>query len=196
VGQRSTDLLSRQGTSPRLLLPLGPERPVTPDRHGRWRGEPGRISGQLDLRVSHAYRTCTLRVLRVDPKGQRCFTALLQSPLTESNRGPLLYEGGPVGQVTVCCGVGSWWSRGMWVSSSAHLSIASWWEDKAGWEARSGSASPSRDRHAVMGAVAPAGAKGRSWVSMCQIASASRRARSTWATLGPRCLPSRARVRW
>jgi hypothetical protein len=50
-----------------------------------------------------------------------------------------LYEGGPVGQVMVCCVVGSWrwrWLRG---SSSAHLSIASWREDRAGWEARSAS---------------------------------------------------------
>jgi hypothetical protein len=92
--------------------------------------------------------------------------------------------------------VGSWGSGGLGlVWSWAHLSIASCWEDKAGWEARSGSASPLGDRHAVMGAVALAGANGRSSVSMCQIASASRRARSTWATLGLSCLPSRVRVR-
>src|SRR5689334_25412151 len=42
---------------------------------------------------------------------------------------------------------------------------------------------------------APAGAKGRLVDSMCQIASASRRARSTWATLGPRWRPSRVLVR-
>jgi RimJ/RimL family protein N-acetyltransferase len=36
--------------------------------------------------------------------------------------------------------------------------------------------------------------RGCSRVSMCQIASASRRARSTWATLAPRCLPMRAFV--
>jgi hypothetical protein len=42
---------------------------------------------------------------------------------------------------------------------------------------------------------APAGAKGLLVVSMCQIASASRRARSTWATLGPRWRPSRVLVR-
>jgi hypothetical protein len=51
-------------------------------------------------------------------------------------------------------------------------------------------------RQAVMGAVAPAGAKRWLWVSMCQIAWASRRARSTWATLGPRCLPSLVFVLW
>src|SRR3954470_16156393 len=38
---------------------------------------------------------------------------------------------------------------------------------------------------------APAGAKGWLVDSMCQIASASRRARSTWAILGPRWRPSR-----
>jgi hypothetical protein len=33
-------------------------------------------------------------------------------------------------------------------------------------------------------------------VSMCQIASDKRRARSIWATLAPRCLPMRALVCW
>src|SRR5215207_6892022 len=118
-----------------------------------------------------------------------------RSPLTDSNRRPPLYEEGRCGQVTAVVGW-SWRACGLVVSTWAHLSIASWWEDKAGWEARSGSASPSRDRHAVMGAGAPAGANGRLWVSMCQMALARRRARSTWATLGPRCLPRRSFVRW
>jgi hypothetical protein len=52
------------------------------------------------------------------------------------------------------------------------------------------------DRHAARGFVAPAGAKGWLRVSMCQIASLSLRARSTWATFGPRCLPSLVFVRW
>src|SRR6266508_2577832 len=65
-----------------------------------------------------------------------------RSPLTDSNRRPPLYEGGP--------GV-KWWfpaiaqsgrSRRVRSASSAHLSIASSREDQAGWEARSGSASP------------------------------------------------------
>jgi hypothetical protein len=51
-----------------------------------------------------------------------------------------------------------------------------------------------KDRQAARGSVAPLGAKGSLRVSMCQIASASRRARSTWATLAPRCLPMRAFV--
>ena len=46
-----------------------------------------------------------------------------------------------------------------------------------------------KGRQAARGSVAPLGAKGWSRVSMCQIASASRRARSIWATLAPRCLP-------
>src|SRR5438034_10287168 len=53
-----------------------------------------------------------------------------------------------------------------------------------------------RGRQAARGSVAPAGAKGWSRVSMCQIASASLRARSIWATLAPRCLPRRALVCW
>ena len=50
--------------------------------------------------------------------------------------------------------------------------------------------------YAARAGVAPAGAKGWLRVSMCQIASARRRAMSTWATLAPRCLPSRALLRW
>src|SRR4029453_11413812 len=50
------------------------------------------------------------------------------------------------------------------------------------------------DRQAARGAVAPLGAKGWLRLSMCQIASDSRRARSIWATLAPRCLPIRAFV--
>src|SRR5215210_1174004 len=52
---------------------------------------------------------------------------------------------------------------------------------------------------AARGSVAPLGAKGWLRLSMCQIASARRRARSTCATLAPRCLPMRAFVslyRW
>src|SRR6266508_2688876 len=51
-----------------------------------------------------------------------------------------------------------------------------------------------RDRQAARGSVAPLGAKGWLRLSMCQIASARRRARSIWATLAPRCLPMRAFV--
>src|SRR5438093_9701695 len=53
-----------------------------------------------------------------------------------------------------------------------------------------------KDRQAARGSVGPLGAKGCSRLSMCQIASASRRARSIWATLAPRCLPMRAFVCW
>src|ERR687897_1648463 len=69
------------------------------------------------------------------------------------------------------------------------------WEDQAGSELAP-VAHLLKDRQAARGSVAPAGAKGWLRVSMCQIASASRRARSTWATLAPRCLPSRCLVRW
>ena len=43
---------------------------------------------------------------------------------------------------------------------------------------------------------APRGANFSLRESMCQIAWASLRARSTWATLAPRCFPSRRLVRW
>src|SRR5262249_21975738 len=49
--------------------------------------------------------------------------------------------------------------------------------------------------YAARAALAPAGAKGCSRMSMCQMASARRRAMSTWATLGPRCLPRRRLLR-
>jgi hypothetical protein len=48
----------------------------------------------------------------------------------------------------------------------------------------------------VSGGLAGAGANGLPRVSMYQIASASLRATSTRAILDPRCLASRARVRW
>ena len=53
-----------------------------------------------------------------------------------------------------------------------------------------------KGRQAARGSVAPLGAKGWSRVSMCQIASDSRRARSIWATLAPGCLPIRVFVCW
>jgi hypothetical protein len=53
-----------------------------------------------------------------------------------------------------------------------------------------------KGRQAARGSVAPLGAKGSPRLSMCQIASDSRRARSIWATLAPRCLPIRALVCW
>ena len=40
------------------------------------------------------------------------------------------------------------------------------------------------------------GANASPRLSMCQIASESRRARSIWATLAPRCLPMRVLVCW
>ena len=51
-------------------------------------------------------------------------------------------------------------------------------------------------RHAARGKAAPAGAKGCDLVSMCQIASLSFLAMSTWATLAPRWRPRRVLVRW
>src|SRR3954452_1660501 len=70
-------------------------------------------------------------------------------------------------------------------------------EDQIGWEGlRSGSAIQWRAVYAARGFAAPAGAKGLFVVSMYQITSASRRARSTRAILAPRCLPRRVFIRW
>src|SRR3954453_16961986 len=70
-------------------------------------------------------------------------------------------------------------------------------EDQVGWEGlRSGGAIQWRAVYAARGFAAPAGAKGWEVVSMYQIASASRRARSTRAILAPRWRPSRVLVRW
>jgi hypothetical protein len=119
----------------------------------------------------------------------------LQSPLTDSNRRPPLYEEGPLVKGRLSCVVQSGWVPRWWVSSWAHLSIASSREDKADWSSLRWRISL-KDRQAARGSVAPLGAKGCSRVSMCQIASVRRRARSIWATLAPRCLPMRALVRW
>jgi hypothetical protein len=73
-------------------------------------------------------------------------------------------------------------SRG---SSWAQLFIASSGEDQVVWEPLRWRISE-RAVYAARAAVAPAGAKGWSVVSLCQIASAKRRAMSTWATLAPR----------
>jgi hypothetical protein len=51
-----------------------------------------------------------------------------------------------------------------------------------------------RGKAAPLGAVV--GAKDSLLVSMCQIASVSFLATSIWATLAPRCLPSRCLLRW
>jgi hypothetical protein len=53
-----------------------------------------------------------------------------------------------------------------------------------------------KDGQAARGSVAPLGANASPRLSMCQIASDSRRARSIWATLAPRCLPMRVFVCW
>jgi hypothetical protein len=113
------------------------------------------------------------------PPGLKAFLA---SPLTDSNRRPPLYEGGRRSVRLVLSG--------------AHLSIASW-AGGSGWMGASLLVVHLlMGRQAARGSAAPAGAKGWSRVSMCQIASARRRARSTWATLAPRCLPSRCLVCW
>jgi hypothetical protein len=69
-------------------------------------------------------------------------------------------------------------------------------EDQATWEGLAPVAHVQKGRQAARRRVAPAGAKGWLRDSMCQTASVSRRATSIWATLAPRCLPSRRSVAW
>ncbi len=118
-----------------------------------------------------------------------------RSPLTDSNRRPPLYEEGPCVKSSVVvspsqggCRAGGW--RAVLISlSPPRVGGHGRWEFAP-------VAHLLRDRQAARGSVAPLGAKGWLRVSMCQIASVSRRARSTWATLAPRCLPRRVFVRW
>src|SRR6266540_1368137 len=87
---------------------------------------------------------------------------------------------------------------GVWVASGAHFSVAPCLVRRSGgsslrWRISHGGPSVRGQRHK-----APAGVEGwKGWlrVSMCQIASASLRAITTLATLPPRFLPSRSRVR-
>jgi hypothetical protein len=95
----------------------------------------------------------------------------------------------------VWCIVRSWRPLAWWVASWSHLSIASSREDKAGLEFAP-VAHLLKDRQAARGSVAPLGANASPRLSMCQIASESRLARSICATLAPRCLPMRAFVCW
>jgi len=91
---------------------------------------------------------------------------------------------------------GPGWRPGGRSGSRAHLSIAASRGDQVGWEGlRSGGASQLGALYEARDSAAPAGAKGWLVDSMCQIASASLRARSTWATFGPRWRPSRVLVR-
>jgi hypothetical protein len=83
---------------------------------------------------------------------------------------------------------------GVW--SNAHVSMASW----SGGSGEIGVFARGRKSfgggQAARRKVAPLGANSWSRVSMCQIAWASRRAMSIWATFAPRCLPSRRLLRW
>src|SRR5215211_8206941 len=114
--------------------------------------------------------------------------------LADSNRRPPLYEEGPRVK---------WWLLRRPVKASAlggrgELG-SSLYRLLVGGQGRLEFAAVAhllKDRQAARGSVAPLGAKGCSRVSMCQIASVRRRARSIWATLAPRCLPIRVLVCW
>jgi hypothetical protein len=89
------------------------------------------------------YTYGALAISQVDPKRK----VPIRGPFAEPSSGLepstlSLYEGGRACQVGGGSVAWSWCSWGFRVSSWAHLSIASYGEDKAGWEARSGSASP------------------------------------------------------
>src|SRR6266536_1385301 len=84
----------------------------------------------------HTHRTFESEQVELNEKAQKRRRAvLLQSPLTDSNRRPPLYEEGL--WVKRFCIAWSWWSGWLVVLSGAHLSIASCWlEDQVGWEPR------------------------------------------------------------
>lgn len=79
--------------------------------------------------------------------------------------------------------------------AGAHLSIACSMQDQVGGRVRFGGRNCKRGRQAARSDVAPAGANGYWVVSMCQMASARRRAMSTRATLLPRWRPRRPALR-
>ncbi len=85
--------------------------------------------------------------------------------------------------------------RGCWFWSDAHVSMASSLGGSGVIGCSLGRKSEKGGQAAGRKA-APRGANFSLRESMCQIALASLRARSTWATLAPRCLPSRRLVRW
>src|ERR671923_2138651 len=120
---------------------------------------------------------------------------LLQSPLPDSNRRPLFMKKGRAS-------TGVFVHRPVTAGGGAVVGgerCSSLYRLLEGGQGRLGFAPVAqllRDRQAARGSVAPLGAKRSPRLSMCQIASASRRARSICATLAPRCLPMRAFVCW
>jgi hypothetical protein len=119
-----------------------------------------------------------------------------RSPLTDSNRRPPLYEEGPCVKLSV---VGRLVRAGVVGVVGVERCSSLYRLLDRGGQGRWGFAPVAqllKDRQAATGSVAPLGAKRSPRLSMCQIASVSRRARSIWATLAPRCLPIRALVWW
>jgi hypothetical protein len=115
---------------------------------------------------------------------------------SDDTLGPRLYERGLV----VKCGVGSGWLGslgGVVVRSGAHLSIASSTGGPGDMGGRLRGRKSEEGRQAARRKAAPPGVGAKGWlrVSMCQIASVSFLAMSIWATLAPRCLPSRCLLR-
>ena len=131
---------------------------------------------------------------QVSGKKKRRFAQLFRALWRTRTADPLSMKKGRASSDRVCIAQSGRTVR-WWVVSWAHLSIASSLGRTRPIGVRSG-AHLLRDRQAARGSVAPLGAKGWLRVSMCQIASVRRRARSIWATLAPRCLPIRVLVRW
>src|SRR5215207_4370965 len=89
-------------------------------------------------------------------------------------------------------------ARRLLVASGAHLSIASLVGGSGVMGGRLRGRNSKKGRQAARRRAAPPGARAKGWllVSMCQLASLSFLAMSIWATLAPRCLPSRRLLRW
>jgi hypothetical protein len=189
--------VSRHQTSSLLLAR---SRACPPDHgNGRRHGRTPRARNGPDASAPLALRgACCGRAGRVRPASRLApapsSNAVVRARPTDT-LGVRLYEGGRVVNGVGCSLLGA--AGGWWVSSGAHVSIAPSGRGdlaKSEWLVRR--CMPEMSRQAARRNGAPAGAKGWFRVSMCQIASVSLRARSIWATLGPRWRPSRRLVCW
>ena len=131
------------GRGEALHLPVRDPRHRPPRAAPRGRDRRGARGGDR-RRLGEAHRPLLGAPHRAtkSSRGSRCPTSGARRQGTHgSPTSPLSMKKG--WRVKLGRGVaGSWWSCGLGVWSWAHLSIASWWEDKAGWEVCSGSASP------------------------------------------------------
>jgi hypothetical protein len=123
-----------------------------------------------------------------------CFHAIATASLEcGAASPPRLYEEGPAVNWRLVVGSSSSCPRGVEQRSCLYGLLGG--RTRRNWIVRS-RAQVQKGGQAARRKAAPRGANSSFRVSMCQIAWASRRAMSIWATLAPRCLPSRFLFRW